>query len=410
MMSAAFVVQAQESSTEFTVDFPVGSDRIDPAWGSNARTIARITDLLHAVKADPKLRISNVTVYGTVSPEGNADFNRRLADRRREALVELITSDYDLDRDALNLRNAFVQWDVLSKMMAVVDEPWAQQVADAIAENSDDASIIAAIKRINGSRVWQKLKKSYFTQMRTASAIVITVEQAPAFKPEVVEKNDTTHVYIEEAPRVYIEDAAGEEETVEDEGGKFYMDVRTNMLYDAAAVPNIGVEFYLGKNFSIGANWQYAWWSKNSSHRYWRLYGGDINARWWFGPQAQEKPLTGHHVGVYAQVATYDFEFGNRGWMGGKPGEDIFHRANWGVGAEYGFSLPVAPRINIDFTLGVGYFGGKVLDYRVIDGHYVWTGTKQRHWVGPTKAEISLVWLIGNGNVNVKKEKGNIDE
>ena len=38
------------------------------------------------------------------------------------------------------------------------------------------------------------------------------------------------------------------------------------------------------------------------------------------------------------------------------------------------------------------------------DGDYVWIETRQRHWFGPTKAEISLVWLLGRGNYNTKKE------
>lgn len=34
---------------------------------------------------------------------------------------------------------------------------------------------------------------------------------------------------------------------------------------------------------------------------------------------------------------------------------------------------------------------------------YIWQSTKQRHWFGPTKAEVSLIWLIGRGNYNEKK-------
>ena len=40
--------------------------------------------------------------------------------------------------------------------------------------------------------------------------------------------------------------------------------------------------------------------------------------------------------------------------------------------------------------------------YLPLDGHYVWQATKNRHWFGPTKAEISLVWLLGRGNSNNK--------
>ena len=81
-------------------------------------------------------------------------------------------------------------------------------------------------------------------------------------------------------------------------------------------------------------------------------------------------------------------------------GGNIFDRASWSVGAEYGYSLPIAHRFNIDFSLGVGYMWGKYYEYIPIDDCYVWQATKMRRWFGPTKAEVSFVWLI---NANIAK-------
>ena len=50
----------------------------------------------------------------------------------------------------------------------------------------------------------------------------------------------------------------------------------------------------------------------------------------------------------------------------------------------------------------MGYMGGTYKEYLPDNQCYVWQTTKQRHWFGPTKAEISLVWLIGYGNYNKK--------
>lgn len=183
----------------------------------------------------------------------------------------------------------------------------------------------------------------------------------------------------------------------------FYMAVKTNMLYDAIAVPNIGAEFYAGRNWSVGANWMYAWWKTDRKHWYWRTYGGELNVRKWFGKRAQEKPLQGHHLGVYGQLLTYDFETGGRGYIGGKPGGSLWDKANWGAGVEYGYSLPVGRRLNLDFTVGAGYLGGEYWEYISLEDCYVWQATKRLRWFGPTKAEVSLVWLIGRGNYNNRK-------
>ncbi len=183
----------------------------------------------------------------------------------------------------------------------------------------------------------------------------------------------------------------------------FHMSVKSNLLYDVLAVPNLGVEFHLGRNWSVAAGWMYGWWSNESRHRYWRIYGGDMAIRKWFGKRAGEKPLTGHHLGLYGQAFTYDFEWGGKGYMGGKPGGTLWERINYAAGVEYGYSLPVGRRLNIDFTIGAGYWGGKYYEYIPLDGHNVWQSTKNRHWWGPTKAEISLVWLLGRGNSNRQK-------
>lgn len=183
----------------------------------------------------------------------------------------------------------------------------------------------------------------------------------------------------------------------------FCMDVKTNLLYDALLLPNVGVELCVGHNLSVSADWAYGWWSNDSHHRYWRAYGGDISLRWWFGASSRRKPLTGHHLGVYGSVFTYDFEFGGKGYMGGKPGCALWDKMNYAAGLEYGYSMPLASRLNLDFSIGAGYWGGTYYEYKPADDCYVWQATKQRRWIGPTKAEISLVWLIGHGNRNTKK-------
>ena len=123
------------------------------------------------------------------------------------------------------------------------------------------------------------------------------------------------------------------------------------------------------------------------------------------GHRATKNPLTGHHLGIYSQILTYDFETGGRGYMAGTPGGTLLDKANYTVGLEYGYSLPVNRKLNIDFTLGAGYMTGQYHEYLPLDGCNVWQNTKQRRWWGPTKAEISLVWFVGCDGYNGKGGK-----
>lgn len=42
-----------------------------------------------------------------------------------------------------------------------------------------------------------------------------------------------------------------------------YMAIRTNMIYDALLIPNLGVELDLGKRWTVAANAMYGWWNND---------------------------------------------------------------------------------------------------------------------------------------------------
>lgn len=189
---------------------------------------------------------------------------------------------------------------------------------------------------------------------------------------------------------------------------QLYISLRTNLLADACAVPDIAADFYIGHNLSIAPHWMYAWWRGSHHPRYWRIYGGDVTLRYWFGRERKIKPLTGHHVGIYAGALTFDFAWGRSGYMGGLPGGTLWDRCVVNVGMEYGYSLPILRRLSLDFTLGVGYMSGKVERYDAFADRDVWKSTTRRTWFGPTRAELSLVWLIGRDNYNGVKKGGGI--
>lgn len=90
---------------------------------------------------------------------------------------------------------------------------------------------------------------------------------------------------------------------------------------------------------------------------------------------------------TYAQIADYDFEFGGKG----RQSDGV----SFGAGLSYGYSLAVGRHLNIDFTIGMGWFGGAYHKYLPVDDCFVWQSTVRQHWFGPTKAEISLVYVFG---------------
>ncbi len=113
-----------------------------------------------------------------------------------------------------------------------------------------------------------------------------------------------------------------------------------------------------------------------------------------FGRKAKEKPLQGHHVSLYGQFLTYDIENGGTG----TPEQENLRSRN-----KVWILTPDRQTPNLDFGLGVGYLQSHYKTYEPRDGCYVYQETKNRTWIGPTRGEVSLVWLLGKGNTNSKK-------
>lgn len=394
------------------INFRQSKVNLDLNVADNRQAIQRIADSLRTGYADSMLMLRSVQVVGAASPEGSVKFNRWLSEKRAQVLFDYFADSFSVDSDSLSFTFLGRDWRGLKELVLNDEEvPYRDEtlvLIDEIISDVDNGKRgtdpVVRLKRLRKGMPYLYMYRNLFPSLR-ASTLKLTYERMPDPTPVYVEP-DTVPVYIEYPDTVEVVEA----DTTVIGCRPFYMDIRTNMLYDVAALPTLGVEFYLGKNISIGANWTYGWWKTDRHHRYWRAYGGDLNVRWWFGKAAHEKPLTGHHVGLFGQILTYDFEWGGKGYLGGKPGGTLWDKMNWGVGAEYGYSLPIGRRLNIDFTLGVGYLSGEYQEYKPVDNCYVWQATKRRRYFGPTKAEISLVWLIGCDNWNRPKAKKGGDQ
>lgn len=389
-----------------------------PEFRGNEKRFGDLIGRIDSLSGDTSVEIRRIEVVGSASPEGLLKAQVNLARNRAVVAAGELCSHAGLPDSLVVVGVWGVDWSGLRDMIAGSDKAYRAEVLEILTEDASrlaatDMSVAARIKSelvgLRGGAVWNDMLKSFFPDIRYARFVVrydrpviLPEESAAAPSDTVPAVADTVMSVGNEIAEMHAEaDTVQEETAVAASPGSemrpLFMDVRTNMLYDALLVPNAGIEFYLGRGWSIGADWMYAWWKTDRRHYYWRTYGGDLFVRKWFGHGSVAKPLSGHHVGLYGQILTYDLELGGRGYLG--------DRWSYAAGVEYGYSLPVARRVNIDFSLGLGYLGGQYKEYIPIDGHYVWQSTRRRHWFGPTKLEVSLVWLIGCGNVNEKRQK-----
>lgn len=381
--------------------FRQGLSNVDPAYCDNETRLKDFADRIRFIQQDSLCQITSIAIRGASSPEGGSLVNERLSKTRAGNIVVWLKKHFSLPDLPISVSYSGIDWQALTASVEASDMPYRDEVLDILHKTPEkvfrNGVLVDSRKRqlqmLHAGKAWFYMEEHFFSSMRNC-CVEVTYEirhrqkAAPEPAPAPVVESEPVPMQtsgIVAQPLV-------PEETVK----PFYMALKTNMLYDLALTPNFEIEFYLGRGWSVGGSWMYAWWKSDKSHYYWRTYGGGLDLRKYFGRRASEKPLTGHHLGIYGQGLTYDFETGRKGYQS---------KFSYGAGIEYGYSLPIGRRLNLDFGIGIGYLGGEYKVYVPIDSHYVWKETRQRHWFGPTKAEISLVWLIGRGNYNEKGGK-----
>jgi len=370
---------------------------------------------LERTQTDSLPSLVNITFSSSASPDGTLAFNRTLSQERMTALEDYLRSRVRIPDSLIIRHEAGIDWQTLTQMVEESRMPYRDEVLREIREvpelvlDSDNRPTDGRKKRLmdlRGGRPWHYMEEHFFDSLRYARTVAVTRVHRATASPAGTPTRPTA-AGTPDSPAVTAtssgETTAVTASTASADRDPFYMSLKTNMLFDALLLPNIGIEFYLGHDWSISGNWMYGWWDNKGRQRYWRAYGGELAVRRWFGPAAARKPLTGHHLGLYGHIFTYDFEFGNRGEMGGEPGKPLWSRPSYAFGLEYGYSMPIAGRLNIDFVLGVGYLGGSYYKYRPVGNQFVAESLHRRNWLGPTKLEVSLVWLLGHGNSNPRK-------
>ena len=411
MIASAIMAQANHAKAKF--DFAKESPIINSDLATNANQLMVIDSLVNDFSKVP-IDDRYLTIYSEVSPDETAGDQNQLAIERAKSVHRIFDDKLrgmsQCDAHAI-YREKVNNWhDVLKAIKAKASVPDKEILISTLENllnkgNTSNEEIIREVKVVGDGSAYQYLCNQLFPTMRKA-VIVLCYLNLPKPQPEpkkvVAEQpipNQNSAINGDEAlqPEIPINKESLEFSNNSQRLTNPLRDwsnissnfaLKTNLLYDLALTPNIGIEWSISKNLSVSADWMYAWWSHDPTHYYWRIYGGNLELEYWFGNK-QERKFTGHHLGVYGGIVTYDFEFGGRGYLGDK--------WSYMAGLSYGYSLPIASRFNLDFEIGIGYIGGDYYEYDFNDDakQYFWRQTKKRKWLGPTKAEVSLVWLLG---------------
>lgn len=411
LLANAYAASIQDS-LRTTIYFRPGYSMLELSYRDNAANMKALTQGIQTIKGNPCVQLQHIRILSAASPEGNSALNKRVAKRRGERLRDYLKETLVLPDSIFTVSSAGEDWQGLASLIAKEKTPWRNKALQIIRHTPEwvtrNGKVVDGRKRqlqnLDGGKAWKYMLDNHFYTLRTGAVVVCEVktlaaESTPSAAEASQEQARSEQARLESAsqspsspPFPAIPSQVHPESQAPPVAS--YFALKSNLLYDALLVPNLSLEASIGSGWTLGAGGMLAWWSKDAKHRYWRIYGGDLEIRKYFGTLSKSKPLQGHHLGIYGDFLTYDFEFGAKGYQS---------KATYAAGIKYGYSHPIANRLNLDFALGIGYLHSNYKTYVPRDGCYVYQETKKQKWLGPTQAEISLVWLLGKGNTNNKK-------
>lgn len=169
--------------------------------------------------------------------------------------------------------------------------------------------------------------------------------------------------------------------------------VKTNLVYDATANVNAGIEVGLAKRWTLDVSGNLNAWDM-SHGRKWKHWFVQPEFRYWFCDR-----FSGHFIGMHLHGGQYNvgglknsIEF--LGTDFSKLGDHRFQGWFAGAGLAYGYTWILGRHWNLEAEIGFGYSYTKYDKYECVGCGRKVEEDKDHNYVGPTKAAINLVYLF----------------
>jgi len=393
--------QAQTDVLRLNIYFERNHTRIDPQFRSNAENMKRFREVLQERLSEGCV-LDAVLLRGSASPEGPSVDNKMLSIKRSHSLDKWFTDTLGVGAALFHREAVGEDWEGLARIIRTLDVPWRAQAVHIIEHTpewvTEGGRVVDSrknrLRRLEGGEPWRWLETNVFPELRAVGVSVeciLSRPVAPAVDTVYITRTVRDTVFVDITPAPVFEAPAAPADPFANR--RLLFALRTNVL--AIPLANAGVEVPLGRRVSMGADVYYPWiWrpghkngiDKDGSCN--ELMAADVELRYWF-PKKDLQPgrrLLGHSIGLYGMAGYFDFE---RDWSG-QQGEFC------GFGLDYLWAAPIfGGHMHVELELGLGCLWAESRPYDcLVPGGVIYHRpgiTNKTFWVGPTRAQFSLV-------------------
>lgn len=401
------------SEITLTIHFRAGQYEIERQFSGNKENIAAFFNALDSLSKIPSIKLQRkVFITSSASPEGSSLLNAQLSLIRARSAEALFL--HNAPEKAEIITNSIGEdWQMLAELLKESKlEPTGRAVS--IIENTPTYIIKGgkivggrkqSVMNLQGGKVWWILFDKLFPMLRRATITVRYTQDQPL--PEVqspspaplaeVQQSGERAAEIPALQQRVLESNIGNKISIEPQPRKPLFALKTNLLYDAATLINLGIEIPIGERFSIAADATFPWWQSRKNDITIQMLAGTVEGRYWFGKRAERLPMTGLFAGVFAGGGYFDFQLGKLSDTKGVQG-DIFFMG----GLSAGYAHTISNRLRMEYSLGLGYMQCEYRKYETAKDTrfgdikvfpYPWE-VKRTSVLFPLKASVSLVWML----------------
>lgn len=388
------------SGKPMTLYFRFSQSLMDSGYMDNGRMLRHLDELL--TDCNLCARIDSINIYSFASPDGNRTYNEQLARQRSITIKSYLTWKYPhLDQYRIHSHPQGENWKELRQLI-ISDKklPYKKEVLQIIDCYKNSEQCKALLKKLHNGIPYRYIHDHLLHYLRNATICVawIKPDTLPALPKAARIKFDSLKKESHRIPQ-FTSGTTERNISLSRLPGKTkrpLFALKTNLLFNIALMPNVEIEVPIGKRWSVNGEYMFPWWLLKDNRYCLEILSGGLEGRYWLGNsqnREQREVLTGHFVGLYAGGGKYDLQWKENGYQG-----EFFIAA----GISYGWATCIARNLHLELNIGIGLLRTDYRHYHAQNNYQtlLWQENGNYTWFGPTKAKISLVWLL---NRKVKK-------
>lgn len=385
----------QVRSTSIRIYFDQNSNIINDSYH-----LEELESLINSLRCDTLSSILKVQAVGWSSPEGSIGRNIELSTLRGEAVKSFLSNFENLPDSLITIKGDGIAWNRLKIVVENQQLPYTNEIIQII-NNYPEVLRNDQLKELDDGIPYNYLSNNIYPLLRFAEVTVDIYDQTtnsnenPTTTDAGGELVHVSTIDVIETPEQICEEIV--ELQSNDNNTRALLALKTNLLFDIATAINAEIEIPIKEHWSIAAELIFPWWTidnhkADSKRNRMQLLNGNLEGRYWWHKDSSDPILTGWFAGLYTGAGLYDLEYNAKGYQG-----EFFIAA--GISGGYAHTINRAENLRLEYSIGIGYLETHYKYYHSeFCNNSYWHAIEQRSgkysWFGPTRAKISLSWLI----------------